>query len=142
MKLIFNMLNSGKELHEIAEVVGDLDLIDQCYKKWKMWKSEVVSRNSEIWRFRFEAEANKLAFYGLAWLILHRDTGSPKCLEYVDKVEATLRYSELQRRLPSEVLRRSVDQFIENVTREFQRDIEEGRRKLEKLLSYYYLSSQ
>ncbi|MEM1582868.1 MAG: hypothetical protein QXK89_10255 [Candidatus Bathyarchaeia archaeon] len=60
IKEIFKMLNEGKSRFKIAELIGDPDLIDECYKRWVNWRRESQIEDVEKRRLRYENEFFKL----------------------------------------------------------------------------------
>ncbi|MEM1542881.1 MAG: ribbon-helix-helix protein, CopG family [Candidatus Bathyarchaeia archaeon] len=60
VKEIFRMLNEGKSRLKIAELIGDPDLIEECYRRWVNWRRESQIEDAEKRRLRYENEFFKL----------------------------------------------------------------------------------
>ncbi|MEM2588006.1 MAG: hypothetical protein QXV23_06870 [Candidatus Bathyarchaeia archaeon] len=105
---IFKMLNMGIPCFKIAEVIGDLGLIEECYRKWVGWIREARAEDMEKRQLRYEKELCELM---VCQMVLENQS----LHEYADFVCLILTMCEKSGALPSEILRCSVDEFIKSL---------------------------
>ena len=105
---IFRMLNEGKSRLKIAEIIGDPDLIEECYRRWVNWRRESQIEDAEKRRLRYENEFFKLM---MCEILLENKS----LYGYADFMRSILITCEKSGALPSEILGCSVDDFIKSI---------------------------
>jgi len=105
VKEIFRMLNEGKSRLKIAELIGDLDLIDECYRRWVDWRRESQIEDIEKRKLRYENELLKLM---TCEIVLKNKS----LYGYANFIRSIIIVCENSGALPSEILGCSVDDFL------------------------------
>jgi len=118
IKEIFELLNKGAKPWEVVEKVGDIGLVERCYKKMKEWMDAEEARNLEKCRVLREKEEWQLSYY----LVAFEDYIPPEKEKYIRSVLERSRENMMP---PSEIISRdlgkSFDEFINEIDREIDK---------------------
>jgi len=130
VKKTFALLNRGEPPWKVAEEIGDIELVEKCYKKREEWMRMVQTEDLEKHRLRVESECWRLAFFISTW----KDYVSPEM--FIGIVGSC--WSKMI--LPSEVIKGmfgvSLDEFISEINRKVEKIKSDPLLQLDPIIRY------
>jgi len=115
----FALLNKGAKPWKVAEKIGDIELVEKCYRKRKEWMQVEQAEDLEKRRLRVESECYRLLSYVSAW----KDYVNSELLNHLLLGIMVVCWSKTI--LPSEVIKEtfgvSLDEFISKINREVEK---------------------
>jgi len=131
IKETFMLLNTGEKPWEVAEKIGNIELVDKCYRKMREWMQMERVEDAEKHELRVENECYSLLFFALS-----RKEWLPD--EIRDLIISVIHQCLIDKTLPSEAIKNlfgvSLDEFVNTIDQEIEKKKKEEQATLQRII--------